>query len=117
MKLKKTLLAGATATTLALAGTGIASAQDGEPGTGEPTGSSQVLGSLSGSSEDSDDNGIVGSFEGIGDSLNDLFGEEGALGSFNPDGGDWWAGLENISTALGAVVGIGTAIAAIIAFL
>lgn len=65
MTFKKGLLAAATATTVAIAGTGIASAQDGEapetPPTEETTSSAELLGSMEGSTETL---GIINDFGG-----------------------------------------------------
>ncbi|MGP9608967.1 hypothetical protein ACT3TD_01185 [Corynebacterium sp. AOP36-E1-14] len=60
MTIKKSLLAAATATTLAVAGTGIASAQDGTEDT-ETQGSLSSLSSSSSEGEDGDFEGLLGS--------------------------------------------------------
>lgn len=99
MKLKKTLLAGATAATVAFAGVGVASAQEGS--TDLPTGSisqSSEEGSGEGSGEGSSTSEITGS-------LNDLFGDEGILGSFAPgEGGDWIEGIKGITAVISLIV-------------
>lgn len=105
MKLKKTLLAGATAATVAFAGVGVASAQEGS--TDLPTSS------ISQSSEE-------GSGEGSSDlsgSLDDAFGEDGIFGSFAPDGGGFLEGIPNIGNIAGAVAAIVGMIGAILAFI
>lgn len=105
MKLKKTLLAGATAATVAFAGVGVASAQEGS--TDLPT-SSISQSSEEGSGEGSSTSEITGS-------LNDLFEEDGILGSFG--GEDWIDGIGNIGDVAGAVAGIIGLIGAILAFI
>ncbi|MGJ0182195.1 hypothetical protein [Corynebacterium glyciniphilum] len=100
MKLKKTLLAGATAATVAFAGVGVASAQEGS--TDLPTGS------ISQSSEEgstTDGSGEGSSTSEITGSLNDLFGDEGILGSFAPgEGGDWIEGIKGITAVISLIV-------------
>ncbi|WP_145941209.1 hypothetical protein [Corynebacterium glyciniphilum] len=105
MKLKKTLLAGATAATVAFAGVGVASAQEGS--TDLPT-SSISQSSEEGSGEGSSTSEISGS-------LDDLFEEDGILGSFG--GEDWIEGIGNIGNVAGAVAGIIGLIGAILAFI
>lgn len=105
MKLKKTLLAGATAATVAFAGVGVASAQEGS--TDLPA-SSISQSSEEGSGEGSSTSEITGS-------LNDLFEEDGILGSFG--GEDWIDGIGNIGDVAGAVAGIIGLIGAILAFI
>ncbi|MGP5928431.1 hypothetical protein [Corynebacterium glyciniphilum] len=99
MKLKKTLLAGATAATVAFAGVGVASAQEGS--TDLPTGSisqSSEEGSGEGSGEGSSTSEITGS-------LNDLFGDEGILGSFAPgDDTTWIDGIGGITAVISLIV-------------
>lgn len=106
MKLKKTLLAGATAATVAFAGVGAASAQEGS--TDLPTGSISQS-SEEGSGEGSSTSEITGSLDG-------LFEEDGILGSFGGDG-NWVDGIGNIGDVAGAVAGIIGLIGAILAFI
>ncbi|MCJ7857842.1 hypothetical protein [Corynebacterium kalidii] len=97
MKIKKTLLAGATAATVAFAGVGVASAQDG---------SSDLPGSLTSLSSDAGTG--EGSGEGSSDisgSLDDLFADGGILGSFAPgEGDDWIDGVKGISAVISLIV-------------
>lgn len=101
MKLKKTLLTGATAATVAFAGVGVASAQEGS--TDLPT-SSISQSSEEGSGEGSSTSEITGS-------LNDLFGDEGILGSFAPGEGDDWidgiGGITAVISLIAAAIGLG----------
>lgn len=115
MKLKKTLLAGTTAATLALAGTGIAAAQDDNA---DLPGSSEIVSSLGSSNDgtDGEDDGIAGSLDGIEGSLEDAFGDDGILGSFAPDG-DWIEGIGNIGTVAGGLASVVGLVVAIAAFL
>ena len=129
MKLKKSLLAGVTAATLAIAGTGIATAQDGSlPGslsTSSETESSDLSsitsslgeGSSDGSSEGSSDfdlDAILGSLgeDGIGGSLTGLFDDGAILGSFvTGEDGDWTDGVVSITRVISlivAAVGLGS---------
>ncbi|MEY8566137.1 hypothetical protein AALF15_06130 [Corynebacteriaceae bacterium 7-707] len=100
MKLKKSLLAGATAATLALAGTGVATAQDGSADL--PSGSLTSLSSEEGSAEGSAD--LIGE-GGISGSLDDLFGDDGILGSFAPGEGTTWVdGIKGITAVISLIV-------------
>ncbi|MGP9722485.1 hypothetical protein ACT3SZ_00515 [Corynebacterium sp. AOP40-9SA-29] len=126
MKLKKSLLAGATAATLAIAGTGIATAQEGSLPTGsfstssetESSDLSSITSSLGdGSSEGSGEGSSEGSLSGSSDIdieafLADIFGDEGILGSFvTGEDGDWANGVSNITTVISlisAAIGLGS---------
>lgn len=111
MKIKKTLLAGATAATVAFAGVGVASAQD---GSSELPGSLTSLSSEGGSGEGSGEGGSLESLLGslgeggssdISGSLDDLFADGGVLGSFAPgEDDDWIDGVKGISAVISLIV-------------
>lgn len=105
MKLKKTLLAGATAATVAFAGVGVASAQEGS--TDLPTGSisqSSETGSGEGSADGSGEGGIESSLDGLTE-------DGGVLGSFVTDDQDGiFSAIRNITAVISliaAAVGLG----------
>lgn len=101
MKLKKSLLAGATAATLAFAGTGIATAQDGSSEL--PTGSLTSLSSEEGSGEGSSTDGSGES--GIEGSLDGLVGDDGILGSFVTNDEDGiFSAIKNITAVISLIV-------------
>lgn len=83
MTIKKSLLAAATATTVAIAGTGIAAAQDDAPETPpteEASSSSELLGSMEGSTETL---GIINDFGGaVAGSISILPDVYGAIQDF-----------------------------------
>lgn len=110
MKLKKTLLAGATAATVAFAGVGVASAQDGSADL--PAGSLTSLSSDEGSGAGSL---TEGSGEGSSDLdtdniLGSLGDDEGILGSLVTEAGDPFETIKNITAIISlitAAVGLG----------
>ncbi|MEJ6549269.1 hypothetical protein PQI66_06925 [Corynebacterium sp. USCH3] len=109
MKLKKSLLAGATAATLAFAGTGIATAQDGSSEL--PTGSLTSL-SSDGSGEGSSTDGSGEGSSGIDadNILGSLGDDEGILGSLVTEAGDPFQTIKNITAIISlitAAVGLG----------
>lgn len=113
MKIKKTLLAGATAATLALAGTSVAVAQEND-------GSSDLPGVLSSSSEGSSnedgEGSAEGSLDGIAGSLEDAATEDGILGSvMGEEDETWWDAIGNIGGIASAIAGIVGLISAITA--
>jgi hypothetical protein len=98
MKLKKSLLAGATAATLALAGTGVATAQDGSADL--PSGSLTSLSSEEGSAEGSADGSSELDLDGVLGSLGD---DEGILGSLVTEAGDPFQTIKNITAIISLI--------------
>jgi hypothetical protein len=113
MKIKKTLLAGATAATVAFAGVGVASAQE---GSSELPGSLTSLSSEGGSGEGGSLESLLGSLGEGGSSnleldniLGSLAGEDSPLGSL-ADESDPFSTIRNITAIISlitAAVGLG----------